>query len=344
LWRIFYLAHNIKIKKAYWSALLLAIAYSISDEFHQSLVLGRAGKIIDVIFDSFSIIFSAEIILILNLRKIKIKNILILFLSALALIGLGTKMIQDGKSEEKKSVSVILENEARKVKEDLEKRIGTSEKEIILNNDKAEQETIVRPENMAEKIPEKILIKVPFTTQAPFAKWDEIHEEACEEASIIMLRYYFSKEKLTREIAEKEIQDLVAFQNKKYDDFKDTTAQQTADLFLDFYREFPEGKKLKVVYDFDKADLKKNLARGFPIIVPAAGRELGNPNFTAPGPLYHNLVLTGYDGDTIITNDPGTRKGEGYEYNVDILYSAIHDFPGKLENIKQGRKAMIVVE
>ena len=253
-------------------------------------------------------------------------------------------MIQYGKSSEKKAVSVILENEARKVKEDLENRIGTSEKEIILNNEKIQDDVIVKSEETVEKLPDKILIEVPFTSQAPFSKWDEIHEETCEEASIVMLEYYFTGKKLTREIAEKEIQALVKFQNKNYGDFRDTTAQQTADLFLDFYGEIENEKKLKVVYDFDKADLKKYLARDFPIIVPAAGRELGNPNFTAPGPLYHNLVLVGYDGDTILTNDPGTRKGEGYKYNVDILYNAIHDFPGKPENIKQGRKAMIVVE
>ncbi|MFA6160087.1 MAG: VanZ family protein [Parcubacteria group bacterium] len=344
LWRIFFLAHKLKIQKAYWLALLGAIFFGASDELHQTLVMGRTGKIIDAIFDSGSIIFSAEIFLILINRKIKWKNIFVLFFSTLMLLGLGIKMIQDGKSSEKKAVSVILENEAKKVKEDLENRIGTSEKEIILNNEKMQDDAIVTPEKMIEKVPDKILIEVPFTSQAPFSKWDEIHKETCEEASIVMLEYYFTGKKLTREIAEKEIQALVKFQNKNYGDFKDTTAQQTIDLFLDFYGELPEGKKLKVVYDFEKEDLKKYLAQGFPIIIPAAGRELGNPNFTAPGPLYHNLVLTGYDGDTIITNDPGTRKGEGYKYNMDVLYSAIHDFPRKPENIKQGRKAMIVVE
>jgi hypothetical protein len=29
---------------------------------------------------------------------------------------------------------------------------------------------------------------------------------------------------------------------------------------------------------------------------------------------------------------------------MDVLYNAIHDFPGKPENIIQGRKAMIVLE
>lgn len=344
VWRIFFGAHKMKLQKAYWLALWGTIIFAASDEFHQTLVLGRSGKMIDFIFDSTSIIFGAEIILILVRRKVKWKNFLVLFLSGLVLIGLEMKMIKDGKSEEKKPVSVILENEINKVKEDLESKIPIEKKEIIIEDKKIPEDKTGEQDKLEEKIPDKFLLKVPFTTQAPFSVWDEIHEEACEEASIIMLKYYFSGKKLTKEIAEKEIQALVAFQNKNSGDYKDTAAQETVDLFLDFYGELPEGKKLKVVYDFEKQDLKKSLARGFPIIIPAAGRELGNPNFTAPGPLYHNLVLVGYDGDTIITNDPGTRRGEGYRYNIDVLYNAIHDFPGKPEDIKQGRKAMIVVE
>ncbi|MFA6383312.1 MAG: C39 family peptidase [Parcubacteria group bacterium] len=191
-----------------------------------------------------------------------------------------------------------------------------------------------------KNIPDKILIKVPFTTQAPFANWDMLHEESCEEASLIMLKYYLDKKPLTPDIAEKEIQKMVKFEIKNYGDYKDTTASETVKLAEDFYK----IGNLKVVYDFQKEDLKKHLAKGNPVIVPAAGRLLGNPNFTAPGPLYHNLVLVGYDGNTVITNDPGTRKGQGYIYNIDVLYNAIHDFPGRPENINQGRKAMIVLE
>lgn len=191
-----------------------------------------------------------------------------------------------------------------------------------------------------EKISNKILISVPFTSQAPFANWDALHEEACEEASLIMLKYYLDGKKLTPSIAEEAIQQMVDFEIRNYGDFKDTTASETVKLAEDFYK----INNLKVVYDFPKEDLKKYLSQGNPVIVPAAGRLLGNPNFTAPGPLYHNLVLIGYDGNTIITNDPGTRKGQGYTYNIDVLYNAIHDFPGEPENITQGRKAMIVLE
>lgn len=196
------------------------------------------------------------------------------------------------------------------------------------------------------KIPDKILIRVPFTSQAPFSVWDKKHEEACEEASLVMIKYYLDNVRnahvrsLTKDIAEKEIQDMIKFEIKKYGDYKDTTAAETARLAEDYYG----IKNLKVVYDFKPDDIKKYLAQGKPIIVPAAGRELENPNFTPPGPLYHNLVLVGYSGSAIITNDPGTRKGEGYKYDINTLYGAIHDFPGKPEEIVSGRKAMIILE
>lgn len=221
--------------------------------------------------------------------------------------------------------------------------IADANKEIIPEekNDTSQSvvdEDIKNPEE--KKIPDKISITVPFTTQAPLSVWDAKHEEACEEASLIMIKYYLDNKPLNKDIAEKEIQNMIKFEIKKYGDYKDTTASETVKLADDFYG----IKNLKVVYDFKAEDIKKYLAEKKPIIVPAAGRELGNPNFTPPGPLYHNLVLVGYDGDIIITNDPGTRKGKNYTYGITALYNAIHDFPGRPEDIKKGRKAMIVLE
>ena len=211
------------------------------------------------------------------------------------------------------------------------------------------EESNITPENNIPKeekifpkpatLPNKILIEVPFTSQAPFANWDEYHEEACEEASLIMLKYYLDKKTLNRDIAEEEIQKMIAFQIKNYGDYKDSTAQQLIELASNFYG----IKNLKVIYDFKKEDIKKELAKGNPIIIPAAGRFLNNPNFTFPGPPYHMLILTGYNGDTIITNDPGTRKGEGYKYDINVLYNAVHDFPGNPEDIEKGGKAMIIL-
>lgn len=191
------------------------------------------------------------------------------------------------------------------------------------------------------KILEEIFIDVPFLSQAPLGVWDERHEEACEEASLIMLKAYLKKEKLDKDSGEDEIQKIIDFQIEKYGDYKDTSAEETVQLAKDFYG----IENLKVVYDFSQEDIKKYLSQGKPIIVPAAGRDLGNPYFTPPGPLYHNLILTGFTkDDMIIANDPGTRRGEDYKYKLDVLYEAIHDFTGDKENIESGKKAMIVVE
>lgn len=219
--------------------------------------------------------------------------------------------------------------------------MGVVEKDNILEDKFTEIEEITPINKVTEiVIPENILLDVPFTSQAPYGVWDEYHEEACEEASLIMLKYYLDGKKLTAEIAEKEIQEMIAFQLKNYGDYRDSDAEGVLKLAEDFYG----MKNLKVIYDFEKEGVKKELAKGNPIIIPAAGRLLGNPFFTPPGPLYHNLVLIGYAGDSIITNDPGTKRGQEYQYGLDTIYNAIHDFPGSKELIENGRKAMIVVD
>ncbi|MFZ2226451.1 MAG: C39 family peptidase [Candidatus Moraniibacteriota bacterium] len=204
----------------------------------------------------------------------------------------------------------------------------------------AEESQVIKPAIPVEtKLPAKILIDVSFTSQAPFGKWDAYHEEACEEASLLMVAYFVQGKKLTPAVAEKEIQALIAYEIKNTKGYEDSTAEEVAKLGADYYG----LKNLRVVYDFSMEDLKKYLAEGSPIIIPAAGRLLKNPNFTPPGPLYHNLVLVGYENDTIIANDPGTRKGEKYRYDIETLYGAIYDFPGDKNRIEKGRKAMVVL-
>src|SRR5258708_5466847 len=37
-------------------------------------------------------------------------------------------------------------------------------------------------------------LAIPFISQAPLLNWDKIHEDTCEEASVIMVRAYYNKE------------------------------------------------------------------------------------------------------------------------------------------------------
>lgn len=45
--------HNMKIRRAFITALMICVIYAISDEFHQSFVPGRGPAIKDVCIDSF---------------------------------------------------------------------------------------------------------------------------------------------------------------------------------------------------------------------------------------------------------------------------------------------------
>jgi hypothetical protein len=58
------------------------------------------------------------------------------------------------------------------------------------------------------------------------------------------------------------------------------------------------------------------------------------------------IVIKGYDPEknVFITNDPGTRNGESFAYDTDVLFEAIRDYPtGYHETIRVIEKNMIVV-
>lgn len=192
------------------------------------------------------------------------------------------------------------------------------------------------PPKTVTEIPEKAMLKVPFTTQAPLVNWDALHEEACEEASLVMY-YHFLKGKdiETPDSAEKEIQELVAFEQQN--GYKiDVTVAELNEIAKSHYG-LTSGHVIK---NATMDDIKREIASGRPVIVPASGKMLQNPNFKNGGPVYHMLVIKGYDKDGFITNDPGTRKGEYYRYSYDILYDAIHDWDPN--NISNGGKNILI--
>ena len=103
------------------------------------------------------------------------------------------------------------------------------------------------------------------------------------------------------------------------------------------------GHTYRLIEDPTVDQIKAELVAGRPVIVPAAGRLLGNPYFTAPGPIYHMLVIRGYtQNDQFIVNDPGTSRGESFLYDFDTLLYALHDWNNGGE-ITQGRKVVIVL-
>lgn len=176
----------------------------------------------------------------------------------------------------------------------------------------------------SEDLPAQYNLAVPFTSQAPHANWDLPYQEACEEASAYMVAEYYAgtpSGKIDPDAADAAILDIVAFEEDLIGNYLDTTAEETVQ-FIDFYFNL----QATVIENPTVDQIKAEIAAGRPVIVPAAGRELENPNFTGLGPLYHMLVIKGYTENQFITNDPGTRNGESYVYDIDVIMDAMGDW------------------
>lgn len=196
-----------------------------------------------------------------------------------------------------------------------------------------------QPSPTSSTLPSAYMINnVPFAPQAPYGNWDELHDEACEEAVLTIADYYSTGRNLTADIMENEIKKMVAWEINYFGSHKDLTSFETADMGQKFY-----GLNFKVRKVSSMDDIKKEISQNHLVIVPTAGRLLGNPNFRSPGPIYHMLVISGYDGNQIITQDVGTRNGKNYIYHEKVLFNAIHDWNGTPENIEGGQKAMLTV-
>lgn len=179
---------------------------------------------------------------------------------------------------------------------------------------------------------------VPFTPQAPTGNWDPPFNEACEEASVLMVLRYFHDEPIASPSdADSAIRALAAANEQLGFPIDDTAAQ-----VVELINSQDSSLDVTLLENPTVDQLKKALSDEKLIIVPAQGQELGNPYFRQPGPPYHMLVLRGYTKDGhVITNDPGTKRGEEYVYTWDKLLSAVHDWNGG--DVKNGRKVVIVI-
>jgi len=191
--------------------------------------------------------------------------------------------------------------------------------------------------DIASILPESFTLDIPFICQAPLGNWNPPFGDTCEEAAILTVHYYFQQKKsVDPSTVAREIREIVDFESKNYNFYKSISAEQTARLIRDYF-----GYKAEVFYDISLEDIKKELIKGNPVIVPAAGRLLKNPYFKTPGPLYHMLVIKGYTASEFIVSDPGTRRGANFKYSYQILERAMHDWNGG--DVKNGKSAMISV-
>ena len=199
------------------------------------------------------------------------------------------------------------------------------------------------PENKDVERP-KMVGKIPFTPQAPFGEWDNpIYQDGCEEAAVLMSIKWARGEELSLDAADKEITAMADWQIEKYGEFRDTSVEDTTSRIIKEYFGYA-GAEVRKNISLD--DIILELNKGRLIIVPTNGQALDNPYYTPPGPARHNLVIYRYDKETheFITNDPGTKRGEGYRYKAEVLFNAIQDYPsGYHIPIEKIEKNVIVI-
>ena len=197
--------------------------------------------------------------------------------------------------------------------------------------------------------PAEINLAVPLMPQAPYADWSLPYQEACEEASAILVDRFYKNQPVAPEDVKQEILKLVEWEKNKFGYYFHTTAAETATILKQYFG----YRRVDVLRDITIDDIKAHLLAGRPVIVPLAGRLLGNPYYTQPGPIYHMLVIKGFTKDgKFITNDVGTKRGQNYAYDGNVLFSAIHDAPTGGDGwnvadveayVKTGKRVIVVV-
>lgn len=185
-----------------------------------------------------------------------------------------------------------------------------------------------------------INLDVPFTSQAPTANWEQPWQDACEEASLMMVDYYYKNKAIpSKETTEQILFDMAAWQEENWNGHHDLSVADLARYI-----------ELHYDYSFDILDnltidkIKESLDKGLPVIVPANGKILDNPHFSNGGPVYHMLVIKGYldDKQKFITNDPGTRHGEDFLYSYDNMMTSIADWDKESHSTTGPKRAIIL--
>jgi hypothetical protein len=196
--------------------------------------------------------------------------------------------------------------------------------ETVKNQDASSKKTA---EEKPTAISKKIEQQVPFIVQAPFGNWsDPNFQNACEEASIVMVMGWINGEKnISAPEAQERILEIIDFESQTFGYSIDTDASDIERIFREYFKHTNVQARENITLE----DIQAELQKGRVVIAPAFGQALNNPNFTQPGPIVHMLLIIGYDPLTkqFITNDPGTKNGASYEYAENVLFAAIWAYP-----------------
>lgn len=222
--------------------------------------------------------------------------------------------------------------------------IGTPSPEQFQSEVPVSEPRILTTVDPPKKSAPALNLDVPFFSQAPQGDWGAPYQEACEEASLLLAWYYVTGQTPSMATFEKDLLAMVDWEVDYFGQYEHTTIEQTAEIA----RVYLGYENVEVATGPTAEELREWLGQGYPIVAPFAGRSLGNPYFTGLGPVYHNLVIRGYDGAQFITNDVGTRHGKNFTYDEGVIMEALHDWHDAAatdpDGILQGEKKVLIMK
>jgi hypothetical protein len=194
-------------------------------------------------------------------------------------------------------------------------------------------------------LPDRLLLQVPFTTQAPLGNWAQ-HQHTCEEANLAMLAAYWQRDSsvvIDPNGADATIAALVSWQVQNWGSKDDLTDTRLGELAKQYY-----GYSYMLVPN-DPQAIREQIAAGRPLIAGVRTHGLGNPNY--PGysnhleeqgwSVSHYVLVIGYDTDGVWLNDPGITKGRGYHISWAQLTHAIDDLIQHQPALTEGQVLLV---
>jgi hypothetical protein len=194
-------------------------------------------------------------------------------------------------------------------------------------------------------LPERLLLQVPYTTQAPDGNWAQ-RQHTCEEANLTMLSAYWQHDPsvvIDPHSADATISALVSWQVQQWGSKDDLTPTRLGELAKQYY-----GYGYMLVPD-DPQAIRQQIAAGHPLIAGVRTHGLGNPNY--PGysnhfeeqgwSVSHYVLVIGYDTDGVWLNDPGITKGRGYHITWAQLAHAIDDLTQHQPALSEGQVLLV---
>ncbi len=179
-------------------------------------------------------------------------------------------------------------------------------------------------------------LKMEFTSQAPEGNWGEPWYNDCEEVSIAMVDSFYNNRILTPVIAKKEILRIIVIKEKAFGPSLEENSDQNASLINNYLN---SNWKARVIENPTIEQIKEQINKSQPVILPVDGRKLDNRYFTTIH--YHVFVISGYDDDKkmFITQEPGTYRGHDYKYSYAVIENAMRDYNSV--DLSKGRRVAI---